>query len=153
MQRTATSIIVGVLGLALAACAGGGGSAASAVQLVPWNQAGVTQIAKQLSSATEAWQLAVRQQGDINVGSGAAEASFGVLEKSQAVTEQARSLAGHLEAGQGREQTLNQFRDLQEVVDDVDAQAPLARVEAPTQTAWSQVTGLMKQLSPFYGVR
>ena len=75
---------------------------------------------EQLSAAADAWQLAVRQENDDRLGSGTAEEGIRLTQKAQLVSEQARSLAGHLKAGEGRDQTYDPFRSLKEAVDDAE---------------------------------
>ncbi len=118
--------------------------------LSPWDQARVTEIAKQMSDATDAWRLTVRQENDSQLGSGTAEEGFELTRKSLVVAQQARSLAGHLAAGQGRDQTYNSFRSLKEEVDDVEVISARAELEKPAIDAWAKVAGLMAQIKPYY---
>ncbi|HEY8156675.1 MAG TPA: hypothetical protein VII72_21280 [Myxococcota bacterium] len=148
MQRLMLSILIPALGLAVAAgCASNSPPAAG---LAPWDQARAAALAAQLSAAADAWQLAVRRENDDRLGSGTAEEGFKLTEKAQIVSEQARSLAGHLKAGEGRDQTYNPFRSLKEVVDDADVDQSRSELDAPTIAAWAKVTGLIAQLKPYY---
>ena len=148
MQRLIVSILVSGFGFAVAVgCASNSPPAAG---LATWDQARVSEIAAQLSAATDAWQLTVRQENDDRLGSGTAEEGFDLRNKAQGVSEQARSLAGHLKAGEGRDQTYNPFRSLKEVVDDADVDQSRAELDQPTIAAWAKVTNLMRQIKPYY---
>ncbi len=148
MQRLTFSTSILALGLVVAV--GCASNSPPATGLMPWDQARVTAIGQQLSAAADAWQLAVRRENDDRLGSGTAEEGFSLTEKAQIVSEQARSLAGHLKAGQGRDQTYNPFRSLKEVVDDVEVAQARSELDAPTIAAWAKVTGLMAQIKPYY---
>jgi hypothetical protein len=148
MQRPTLGFLISALGLAVAvACAS---NSPPATGLAPWDQARVTGIGEQLTAAADAWQLAVRRENDDRLGSGTAEEGFSLTEKAQVLSEQARSLAGHLKAGQGRDQTYSPFRSLKEVVDDVEVAQARSELDAPTIAAWARFTGLMAQLEPYY---
>jgi hypothetical protein len=149
MPRPTVSILIPALGLAVAlGCATG--SSTPAAGLTPWNQARATEIARQLSTAADAWQLAVRRENDDRLGSGSAEEGFKLTQKAQVVSEQARSLAGHLEAGEGREQTLDPFRSLKEVMDDAQQDQERSELDQSTIAAWAKLTGLLHQIKPYY---
>jgi len=148
MPRLVRSFLVPALGLAVAAgCASNSPPAAG---LTAWNQARVTALGEQLSAAGDAWQLAVRQENDDRLGSGSSEEGVKLIQKAQLVSEAARSLAGHLKAGEGRDQTYDPFRSLKEEVDDADDFQSRAEVDQPTLAAWSKFTGLMAQIEPYY---
>lgn len=148
MQRRTLSILISALGLAVAvACASNSPPAAG---LAPWDQARVTALGQQLSAAADAWQLAVRQENDDRLGSGSAQEGISLVQKARLVSEQARSLAGHLKAGEGRDQTYNPFRSLKEQVDDAEVDQARAELDQPTIAAWAKVTGLMAQIKPYY---
>lgn len=148
MPRRTLAILIPAFALAVAA--GCASNSPPATGLVPWDQARVTAIGQQLSAAADAWQLAVRRENPDRLGSGSAEEGIDLTRKAQVVSEQARSLAGHLKAGEGRDQTYNPFRSLKEVVDDADVDQARTELDAPTIAAWAKVTGLMAQLKPYY---
>ena len=108
------TLAIPISALALAVAVGCASNSPPATGLAPWDQARVTAIGQQLTAAADAWQLAVRRQNPDRLGSGSAEEGIDLTEKAQIVSEQARSLAGHLKAGQGRDQTYNPFRSLKE---------------------------------------
>jgi hypothetical protein len=148
MPRLVLSILIPALGLAVAVgCASNSPPAAG---LAPWDQARVTAIGEQLSAAADAWQLAVRRENDDRLGSGTAEEGIKLTEKAQLVSEQARSLAGHLKAGERRDQTYDAFRSLKEQVDDADDFQSRSELDQPTLAAWARFTGLLAQIKPYY---
>jgi len=148
MPRRTVSILIPALGLAVAV--GCASNAPSTAGLAAWDQARVTELGGQLSAAADAWQLAVRQENDDRLGSGSAGEGFRLTEKAQLVSEQARSLAGHLKAGEGRDQTYNPFRSLKEQVDDAEVDQARSELDQPTIAAWAKVTTLMGQIKPYY---
>src|SRR5262245_52038968 len=81
----------------------------SEVGLQPWDQAGVTMLSRELLAAANSWNLTLLQQGR---GSGRLQMN------SRAIQEQAASLAGHLEEGKGFADTVDEYRDLREMLDD-----------------------------------
>jgi len=148
MQRRTLSILIPALGLAVAV--GCASNSPPATGLAPWDQARVTEIGRQLSAAADAWQLTVRQENDDRLGSGSAQEGLSLVQKARLVSEQARSLAGHLKAGEGRDQTYDPFRSLKEQVDDADVDQARTELDQPTIAAWAKVTGLMSQIKPYY---
>lgn len=148
MQRRILPILVSALGLALAAGCATGSSGPTAA--TPWNQAAVTGLARQLSTAADAWQLALRQQDPAQLGSGTSQEGLRLIQKAQVVSEHARALAGHLDAGEGREQTLDTFRSLKEITDDAQQDQARTITDKPTLAAWSKFTGLLRQVQPYY---
>ena len=148
MSRRTVSILISALGLAVAAaCAS---NAPSGAGLAAWNQAGVSGLAGQLSTAADAWELAVRQANPDRLGAGSAEEGMGLVEKARRVSEQSRSLSGHLKAGQGRDQTYNSFRSLKEQVDDAEVEQARTALDQPVNAAWTQFKGLFDQIKPYY---
>jgi hypothetical protein len=148
MQRLLRSILIPALGLAVAA--GCASNSPPAAQLPAWNQARVSELGAQLTAAADAWQLAVRQENDDRLGSGSAEEGVKLIQKAQLVSEAARGLAGHLKAGEGRDQSYDAFRSLKEQVDDADDFQSRAETDQPTVAAWSKFTGLMAEIKPYY---
>ena len=123
--------------LAAALCAAPAGA-----ELAKWDQARVTQIAQQLTEASNAWWTALREQPDVF---GAALAP-----KAQVLEEQSRSLAGHLAKGKGHDQTRDMYLSLKEIADDTEVEAQRAELDEPTLAAWAKVADLLRQLAPYY---
>jgi hypothetical protein len=127
------------------------GATPVAAQPTPWDQAQVTAVAKQLAAATEAWELAIRQQpGGEVVGSGDAQDEFSMVHKARVLNEMGGSLAAHLGEGQGYDKTRDLYRSMKEVVDDTQVKTQEAELDLPASNAWAKVTGAMGQLAPYY---
>lgn len=119
-------------------------------ELATWDQARVTKVAQELAAASDAWQQAVRRQPGEQIGSGAAQQEFGLVQKAQLLKEQSQALAGHLAKGKGHDETRNYYRSLKEVVDDIEVQAQQAELDEPTMDAWAKVADLLRQIAPYY---
>jgi len=132
--------------LSIAACFNQPASA----ELAAWDQARVTGIAQQLAEACDAWRLALRQQPAAQLGSGVALDEFGLGQKNQVLSEQARALADQLTKGKGYEQTRGLYRAIKELGDDIEVQAQQAELDEPTLDAWARVADLMRQIAPYY---
>jgi hypothetical protein len=126
--------------VALAACA----TPPSTAGLTPWDQTRVTELSQRLLSASNAWFLALVQQGR---GSGRLQ------QNAIAIQQQAAALAGHLEAGKGFSDTVYSYRDLREMLDDADEGVDQSYLEQPGQDAWAKLSGLMAQITPYYDTR
>lgn len=124
---------------------------AARADLAAWDQGRATAIAQQLAAACDDFEQAVRKQPGIDeLGEGSAGAGFSLTERARTLREQSRALAGHLEKGKGRDQTVNEWRGLREVSDDVEESAQRAQLLDPTMAAWAKVADLMRQLAPYY---
>ena len=148
MRRRTLAIVIPALALAVAA--GCASSSSPAAAPVPWDQARAAAIGAQLGPAADAWELAVRQANPDRLGAGTSEEGFGLTEKARRVSEQSRSLAGHLKAGQGRDQTYDSFRSLKEQVDDAEVDQARTALDEPVNAAWAKFKGLFDQLKPYY---
>jgi hypothetical protein len=132
--------------LALAALAAPPASA----ELATWDQARVTAIAKQLSAAADAWELAVREQGGDEVGAGDAQDEFGLANGARVLKEQSAALAAHLADGKGYDKTVDLYKTLKEMVDDTEDDAQRAELDEPTMGAWAKFADAMRQIAPYY---
>ena len=147
MRRTTISISISIAALALAlGCA----STPPPTPAQPWNQARATLLAEELSRSADAWQLEVRQANPDRLGAGSSGEGMGLTEKTQFVSEQARSLAGRLKAGAGREQTYDSFRTLKEQMDDVQVLQARTALGEQVPTAWLKFRRDFEQLKPYY---
>lgn len=138
---------LGVFGLAMAVVAL---SSPASAELATWDQARVTELAQQLVQASDAWEQAVRKQSGGDIGSGDAEAEFGLGMKARVLKEQSQALAGHLAKGEGYDKTHNYYRSLKELIDDTEEIAQRSELEEPTMDAWAKVADLQRQIAPFY---
>jgi len=116
----------------------------------PWDQAGVTAIAQKLVPASEAfWQAMRRQPGDME-GSGVAQANVDLQTKSRTLTEMTQGLAGHLAKGDGFDKTVDMYKSMKELVDDILNAEEFDSMVAPTTTAWGNFMAVMTQIAPYY---
>jgi hypothetical protein len=117
-----------------------------------WDQAKVTGIAQQLSTAGDAWWQAVRDEGDDQdfVGSGDSQIYDEMQRESRALFEQSQGLAGNLAGGKGRAETLDMYKSLKEIVDDMKEDQERTFLEDPTIAAWKKYSDLFKQITPYY---
>lgn len=139
MMRRANALLIASL-LALSACM----TPPSEEGLQPWDQARVTLLAREILAATNSWHLSLLQQGR---GSGRLQMN------SRAIQEQAAALAAHLEAGKGFADTVNEYRDLREMLDDAHVGVDRTFIEEPTGLAWSRLARPMSEITPYYDHR
>jgi hypothetical protein len=127
------------------------GSPASA-QPATWDQAKVTAIAKQLATASDAWWQALRDEGDDQdfVGSGDSQTYDSMTRESRTLNEAAQGLAGNLAGGKTRADTLDMYKSIKEVVDDMKVDQTLTFLEDSTIAAWKNFVTIFKQLAPYY---
>jgi hypothetical protein len=116
-------------------------------ELAKWDQTRVTEIAQQLTKASDAWWQAVLEQPGGPMGEGD---DSGLVEKAQVLQEQSRTLAAHLAKGKGHDETRNMYRSLKETVDDTEVEARRTELDEPTLDAWAKVTDLLRQIAPYY---
>lgn len=121
-----------------------------AADLAAWDQPRVTAIAQQLAAACDAWEQVVRQQPDPMIGSGEVEEGGGLLQSARLLRVQSSALAGHLAKGRGRDETLDFYRSLKEMVDDSEDDARRLSLSGATLDAWSKLADLMRQVAPYY---
>jgi len=126
--------------VSLAACA----TTPSEAGLTPWNQARVTELSQRLLAASNGWYLALLQQGK---GRGRLQ------QNAIALQQQTSALAAHLEDGQRFGDTVYDYLDLRELMDDADQRVDASYLEQPAQDAWAKLSGLMKQITPYYDAR
>jgi hypothetical protein len=127
-------------------------SAPASAQPAPWDQAKVTALAKDLSAAANAWWLALRDEGDDQdfVGSGDSQDYDQMTRESRALTEASEGLVGNLSAGKGRADTLDMYKSMKEVMDDLAVDKQRAFLEDPTIAAGKKLKSTFQQLTPYY---
>jgi hypothetical protein len=125
-------------------------SSSSAADLEKWDQATVTGLAQKLVPTSEAfWQAMRRQPGDM-AGSGDSGDNASLQSKSRTLTEMTQGLAGHLAKGDGFDKTVDMYKSMKELVDDILNAEEFDSMIAPTTTAWGNFMAVMKQLAPYY---
>ena len=144
-----SALKLGLFGLiaGIVACATPSPSTAG---LKPWDQASVTSLAQKLVPTSEAfWQAMRRQPGD-TVGSGDAGDNTSLQSKSRTLTEMTQGLAAHLAKGDGFDATVDMYKSMKELVDDILNAEEFDDMIAPTTTAWGNFMAVMKQIAPYY---
>jgi hypothetical protein len=122
----------------------------SIAALKPWNQATVTGLAQKLVPTSEAvWQAMRRQPGD-TVGSGEAGANVDLQSKFRTLTEMTQGLAGHLAKGEGLDKTVDMYKSMKELVDDILNDEMFDEMIKPTSDVWATFLVVMKQIAPYY---
>ena len=81
-----------------------------------WDQARVTEIAKQLVSATQDLYDTFYKQLPPTAGSGQSREFYRLKQVTRVMKTEARELSGQLEKGEGRDQTLPSYESLMETV-------------------------------------
>jgi hypothetical protein len=136
---------------AIAACAS---APTVASESETWDQAKVTELGNQLAVTGNDWWQALRDQPESDtLGSGDSQVYDSMLRESRVMQEQSAALAGHLEAGKGRADTLDMYKSLKEMADDTEVDEERTFLEAPAIATWKKFKGLMDQLAPYYGTR
>jgi hypothetical protein len=123
---------------------------AALADLAKWDQARATGIAGELVKAADGFEQAVRDLPDATVGSGSAEASERLVKSSRQIHEQARALSGHLSAGRGQAETVDEYKNLKEASDDAADAARMTMLPEPVMDAWAKLADLMRQIAPYY---
>ena len=116
----------------------------------PWDQATVTGLAQKLVPTSEAFWQAMRRNGGDTVGSGDAGDNTSLQSKSRTLTEVTQGLAGHLAKGDGYDKTVDMYKSMKELVDDILNAEEFDSMVAPTTAAWTNFFNAMKQLAPYY---
>lgn len=115
-----------------------------------WDQAKVTQISKQLVSATQDLYDTFYKQIPPTSGSGQNREFYRLKQVIRVMKTEARELASHLEKGVGHDETLPSYESLMENVRTArELGARVFTTEDLKQKA-TAVRGLLNQLGPYY---
>jgi hypothetical protein len=115
-----------------------------------WDQAKVTEIAKQLVSATQDLYDTFYKQLPPTAGSGQSREFYRLKQVTRVMKTEARELSGQLEKGEARDQTLPSYESLMEMVRTArELGARIFATEDLKQKA-TAVRGLLNQLGPYY---
>jgi hypothetical protein len=127
-------------------------SSPASAQPATWDQAKVSAIAKQLATASDAWWQALRDEGDDQdfAGSGDSETYDSMTRESRTLNEAAQGLAGNLAGGKTQKDTLDMYKSMKEMMDDMKVDESLTFLEAQSIAAWKNFAGLFKQLGAYY---
>jgi hypothetical protein len=116
-----------------------------------WDQAAVTELAKQLAEAAGDLRVSVRRTPPAIAGS-QRSVRFQALDDLRVAESSINSLARRLESGQGREETYPTFRRIRTLRNDIAMQARRAHLMEPTLSKLETARELLEQLAPFYEV-
>jgi len=114
-----------------------------------WDQAAVTELAKQLAEAAGDLRQSVRRTPPPPAGS-QRRVRFQALDDLRVAENAINSLARRLESGDGREETYPTFKRIRTLRNDIAEQARRADVREPTLSKLETARGLLEQLAPYY---
>jgi len=141
--RTA-AVVVTALYLAL------GTAPAARAELTPWDQAKVTELAKQLAAATSALSDTFRRQPPPTVGSSQRTAFFRLDQEVRHLRRESSSLARALERGADRDQAQGSFESLMETVRRARDHARRLFTVAEMQQRSDAALAILNQLRPYF---
>ena len=119
-------------------------------ELTPWDQAKVTDLAKQLAEASNSLYGTFYKQPAPQVGSGQGNDYRELKQEVRRIQSEAKELAGALGKGEGREDTLDIYENLMELVRDAREHARRVFTTKEVQDRASAVRQLLNQISPYY---
>jgi hypothetical protein len=124
--------------------------ATARADVVAWDQAKVTEIAKQLTSATQDLYDTFYKQLPPTAGSGQSKEFYRLKQVTRIMKTEARELAEQLGKGAGHDETLPSYESLMENVRRArELGARIFATEDLKQKA-TAVRGLLNQLGPYY---
>jgi hypothetical protein len=124
--------------------------ATARADVVAWDQAKVSEIAKQLVTATQDLYDTFYKQLPPTVGSGQNKEFYRLKQVTRVMKTEARELAGQIEKGEGHDQTLPSYESLMEMVRKArELGARIFATEDLKQKA-TAVRGLLNQIGPYY---
>jgi hypothetical protein len=119
-------------------------------ELAAWDQARVTGLAKELTTATHALYDTFINQPPPNVGSLQSRAYHRLKHWVRLLRVEARELAASLEKGEGREQTLPIYENLMQLVRSARDDAARVFVTHDVGERAAAVRGVLNRLGPYY---
>ena len=122
---------------------------ASAAEPKPWDQAAVTELAKQLAESAGDLRNSVRR-GPTPPSGSQQRIRYQALDDLRVVASSVNSLARQLESGAGRAETYPTFRRIQMLRNDLAVQARRANITEPTLSKLETARELLEKLSPYY---
>jgi hypothetical protein len=142
MRSARRSVLLAVSLLSLAASA--------RAELTPWDQAEVTELAKQLEPATSALSDALRQQPPPTAGSPQRAPFFELQQEVRFLRREARTMSRALERGADREETLPGWESMMQTVRSATEIARRTFSGAQVQTRADAAREILNQLAPYY---
>ena len=125
-------------------------AAPARAELAAWDQAKVTALAGQLAEASSSLYSTFYKQGPPQLGSGQASDYRELKQQVRRIQSEAKELAGALGKGDGREDTLDIYENLMEIVRDARENARRVFSTKDVQDQASKVRQLLNQISPYY---
>ena len=134
------------LALALAASL----SSPARAELAAWDQAKVTALANQLAEASNSLYSTFYKQGPPQLASGQGEDYRSLKQEVRRIQSEAKELAAALGKGDGREDTLDIYDNLMDIVRDARDHARRLFTGKDVQDKASAVRQLLNQITPYY---
>lgn len=125
-------------------------AAPARAELAAWDQAKVTALGKQLADASSNLYSTFYKQGPPQLGSGTGNDYRALKQKVRRIQSEAKELASALGKGDGREDTLDIYESLMELVRDARDDARRVFSTKDVQDAASTVRQLLNQIAPYY---
>ena len=119
-------------------------------ELAAWDQAQVTALAKDLATATDSLYDTFRKQQPPGLGSMQSHAYYRLKQWVRLLQLEARHLAGSVEQGEGREQTLAIYENLMQLARSARDDAGKAFVAHDVGDRAAAVRGVLNRLGPYY---
>jgi len=124
--------------------------ATARADVVAWDQAKVTDVAKQLVSATQELYDTFYKQIPPTAGSGQSREFYRLKQVTRVMKTEARELAGQLEKGEGHDETLPSYESLMEMVRTARELGARIFATEDLKRKATAVRGLLNQLGPYY---
>lgn len=125
-------------------------AAVHAAELLPWDAARVTELAKQLEQATRELEQAVRQLPPPGPGAPNRLAYFRLAQQTRQLRREAGSLSRDLQRGAGWEQTLPSYESMMVTVRDARQNAQRVLSPPSVEGPATRARETLNQLKPFF---
>lgn len=143
VARQAVAAPVAVVLLALSA-------PASAAPAQAWDQEKVTELAKQLETATGELWTTFRQQPPPGMGQGQSRSFFRLQQQIRQLRSESRSLSRMLQRGAGHDETLPSFESMMQTVRSAQDEARRVFSGADVRERADAARAVLNQMTPFY---
>jgi hypothetical protein len=124
--------------------------AGARAELTPWDQAKVTELAKQLETTTAALSDAFRQQPPPTLGSSQRKAFFQLQQQVRHLRREARTMSRALQRGADFDETQPSFESLMVTVRRATDTARRTFPTSDIQTRADATRDVLNQLAPYY---
>ncbi|MDJ0866640.1 MAG: hypothetical protein QNK03_11060 [Myxococcota bacterium] len=151
MKSCARSILAGCLVLLVAAVHAAPAAADShAAERPEWDQARVTELAKELAQTVRDIRSQVQRTVSGNLATMQAHNRHNVIDNLRLIRNETRHLANELEAGKGYEETLPIARRIDTLIDRAARQMRTIGLTEPVLTRIEKADQIIEQIRPFY---